>query len=72
MLDKGGVGEMEAGRTDWRSRGVVMEMGVVEGMARECMGDMRAEGAGGSSQLANMHSAVSLCCERWSALYNQN
>ena len=33
---------MEVGRADWRSRGIVMEMGVVERTARECMGDARA------------------------------
>ena len=33
---------MEVGRADWRSRGVVMEIEVVEGTARECMGDVRA------------------------------
>ena len=35
---------MEVGRADLRSRGVVMEMGVVEGMAKECIGDARARG----------------------------
>ena len=59
---------MEVGRVDWRLRGVVREMGVVEGTARKCMGDARARG--GWVFTTGEHHVV--LCERWSALYNQN
>ena len=50
---------MEVGRVDWRSRGVVMEMGVVEGPARECMGDVCARG--GWVFTTGEYSAMLLC-----------
>ena len=54
---------MEVGRADWRSRGVVMEVGVVEGTARECMGDARARG-GWVLTTGEHVSLVECSCER--------
>ena len=68
---RGWCGAMEVDRADWRSRGVVMEVGVVKGTARECMGDALARG-GWICTTGEHVSLIGCSCERCVHYIHQN